>query len=159
MLPKLLRIGNNLLWKVDSLFCQVNFFSPKFPFPKYKRKIWLKSSGSGKKRDLHFNLPVPVAKDLIRKPIDNNFKISLVTNWCVSIYLFPQNLENSLLARWLMCGLFYFNWSYSNDKSLFPMFDMSLFGWLPWSPGVSKKFFLSGNVLTISWPLMANTKK
>jgi hypothetical protein len=39
------------------------------------------------------------------------------------------------------------------------MFDRPVFGWLPWPPGVSKKFVLSGNVLTISWPLMANTKK
>jgi hypothetical protein len=39
------------------------------------------------------------------------------------------------------------------------MFDRPVFGWLPWAPGVSKKFVLSGNVLTISWPLMANTKK
>jgi hypothetical protein len=30
----------NLLCKVDSLFCQVNFFPPNFPFPKYKRKFW-----------------------------------------------------------------------------------------------------------------------
>jgi hypothetical protein len=39
------------------------------------------------------------------------------------------------------------------------MLDRAVFGWLPWSPGVSKKFFLSANVLTISWPLMPNTKK
>jgi hypothetical protein len=51
------------------------------------------SSGSGNKRGLHFDLPVPVAKDLIRKSIDNKFKISLVPNWRFSIYSFPQNLE------------------------------------------------------------------
>jgi hypothetical protein len=39
------------------------------------------------------------------------------------------------------------------------MLDRPVFGWLPWSSGVSKKIFLSGNVLTISWPLMPNTKK
>ncbi len=39
------------------------------------------------------------------------------------------------------------------------MFDRPVFGWLPWSPRVSKKIFLSANELTISWPLMANTKK
>ncbi len=50
----------------------------KFGGKKIKR---LKSSGSGKKRDLHYDLPVPVAKDLIRKSIDNKFKISLVSNW------------------------------------------------------------------------------
>jgi hypothetical protein len=39
------------------------------------------------------------------------------------------------------------------------MFGRPVFGWLPWAPETSKKFVLSGNVLTISWPLMANTKK
>jgi hypothetical protein len=39
------------------------------------------------------------------------------------------------------------------------MFDRPVFEWLPWAPEASKKFVLSGNVLTISWPLMANTKK
>jgi hypothetical protein len=39
------------------------------------------------------------------------------------------------------------------------MFDRPVFGWLPWAPETSKKFVLSGNVLTISWPLMANTKE
>ncbi len=39
------------------------------------------------------------------------------------------------------------------------MFDRAVFGWLPWAPGVSKIIFLSGNVLTISWPLIANTKR
>jgi hypothetical protein len=38
------------------------------------------------------------------------------------------------------------------------MFDGPVFGWLPWAPETSKKFVLFGNVLTISWPLMANTK-
>jgi hypothetical protein len=47
----------------------------------WKRIKRLKSSGSGKKRGLHYDLPVPVAKDLIRKSIDNKFKISLVSNW------------------------------------------------------------------------------
>jgi hypothetical protein len=44
----------------------------------WKRIKRLTSPGSGKKRGLHFDLPVPVAKDLIRKPIDNNLKIILV---------------------------------------------------------------------------------
>jgi hypothetical protein len=36
----------------------------------YKKRIkQLKSSGSGKKRDLHFNLPVPVTKDFITKHV------------------------------------------------------------------------------------------
>jgi hypothetical protein len=39
------------------------------------------------------------------------------------------------------------------------MFDRPVFGWLPRAPETSKKFVLSGNVLTISWPLMASTKK
>jgi hypothetical protein len=39
------------------------------------------------------------------------------------------------------------------------MFDRAVFGWLPWAPETSKKFVLSGNVLTIKWPLMANAKK
>jgi hypothetical protein len=26
--------------KANNLLCKVNFFPPKFPFPKYKRKIW-----------------------------------------------------------------------------------------------------------------------
>jgi hypothetical protein len=39
------------------------------------------------------------------------------------------------------------------------MFDRPVFGWLPWAPETSKKFVLSGNVLTISWSLMANIKK
>ncbi len=30
----------NLLCKVNSLFWRVKFFPPKFPFPKYNRKIW-----------------------------------------------------------------------------------------------------------------------
>jgi hypothetical protein len=38
------------------------------------------------------------------------------------------------------------------------MFDRPVFGWLPWPPKTSKKFVLSGNVLTIRWSL-ANTKK
>ncbi len=59
----------------------------------WRRIKRLKSSGSGKKRGLHFDLPVPVAKDLIRKPIDNNFKISLVPNWRFLIYSFHRNLE------------------------------------------------------------------
>jgi hypothetical protein len=46
------------------------------------------------------------------------------------------------------------------DINVFSLcFDRPVFGWLPWSPGVSKKKFLSGNVLIISWPLVANTKK
>jgi hypothetical protein len=32
--------SNNLLCKVNLLFCKVIFFPPKFPFPKNKRKIW-----------------------------------------------------------------------------------------------------------------------
>jgi hypothetical protein len=32
--------GQNLLSKVNPLFWKVNFFPPKFSFPKYKRKIW-----------------------------------------------------------------------------------------------------------------------
>ncbi len=39
------------------------------------------------------------------------------------------------------------------------MFDRPVFGWLPWAPGVSKKIFLTGNVLTIRWPLIAHIKK
>ena len=39
------------------------------------------------------------------------------------------------------------------------MFDMPLFEWLPWAPGVSKKMVLSGNVLAISWSFMAHIKK
>ncbi len=59
----------------------------------WKRIKRLKSSGSGKKRGLHFDLPVPVAKDLIRKPINNYFKISLVPNRRFLIYSFHRNLE------------------------------------------------------------------
>jgi hypothetical protein len=39
------------------------------------------------------------------------------------------------------------------------MFDRPVFGWLPWAPGVSKKKFLTGNVPTIRWPLIAHIKK
>jgi hypothetical protein len=39
------------------------------------------------------------------------------------------------------------------------MFDRPVLGWLPWAPGVSKKIFLTGNVLTIRWPLIAHIKK
>jgi hypothetical protein len=39
------------------------------------------------------------------------------------------------------------------------MFDRAVLGWLPWAPGVFKKIFLTGNVLTIRWPLMAHIKK
>jgi hypothetical protein len=33
-------LRKNLLCKVNSLFWRANFFPPKFPFPKFKRKIW-----------------------------------------------------------------------------------------------------------------------
>jgi hypothetical protein len=39
------------------------------------------------------------------------------------------------------------------------MFDRPVFGWLPWAPGVSKKIFLTDNVLNIRWPLMTHIKK
>ncbi len=39
------------------------------------------------------------------------------------------------------------------------MFDVPVFGWLPWAPGVSKKIFLTDNVLTIRWPLIAHIEK
>jgi hypothetical protein len=39
------------------------------------------------------------------------------------------------------------------------MFDRPVIGWLPWAPGVSKKIFLTGNVLTIRWPLIAYIEK
>jgi hypothetical protein len=39
------------------------------------------------------------------------------------------------------------------------MFVMPLDGWLPWAPGVSKKFVLSRNVLVISWPVIAHSQK
>jgi hypothetical protein len=39
------------------------------------------------------------------------------------------------------------------------MFDRPVFGWLPWAPGVSKKIFLTGNVLTIRWPLITYIEK
>jgi hypothetical protein len=39
------------------------------------------------------------------------------------------------------------------------MFDRPVFGWLPWAPGVSKKIFLTGNVLTIRGPLITYIEK
>jgi hypothetical protein len=39
------------------------------------------------------------------------------------------------------------------------MFGRPIFGWLPWPPEVSKKFVLSRNVLVISWPFIAHSKK
>ncbi len=44
-------------------------------------------------------------------------------------------------------------------KCVWPMFDRPVFGWLPWAPGVSKKFFLTGNVLAISCSFKTNTQK
>jgi hypothetical protein len=38
----------NLLCKVNTLFWRVNFFPPKFPFPKYKRKFWREKIYSSK---------------------------------------------------------------------------------------------------------------
>jgi hypothetical protein len=59
----------------------------------WKRIKRLMSSGSGKKRGLHFDLPVVVAKDLIRKLISGNSKIFLVTVWTFLRYPMPHNLE------------------------------------------------------------------
>jgi hypothetical protein len=51
------------------------------------------SSGSGRKRGLHFDDPAPAAKDLIRKLINNNVKIILVKIWTFSKFSLSQNLE------------------------------------------------------------------
>jgi hypothetical protein len=39
------------------------------------------------------------------------------------------------------------------------MFDRPVFGRLPWAPGVSKKIFLTGNVLTIRCFLIVHIEK
>ncbi len=39
------------------------------------------------------------------------------------------------------------------------MFDRPGFGWLPWALGVSKKIFITGNVLTIRWSLIVYIEK
>ncbi len=39
------------------------------------------------------------------------------------------------------------------------MFGRSVFGWLPWAPGVSKKNFLFGNLLAISCSFNIHTQK
>jgi hypothetical protein len=44
----------NLLSNVDSLFCQVIFFPPNFPFPKYKRKVWREKIYFAKERTPNF---------------------------------------------------------------------------------------------------------
>jgi hypothetical protein len=45
------------------------------------------------------------------------------------------------------------------DINMFSLFDRPVFGWLPWTPGASKIFVLSRNVLAISWPFIAHTQK
>ncbi len=48
-----LYIRKHLLCKVNSLFWRVNFFPPKFPFPKYKRKFGGKKFTFQRNEDLY----------------------------------------------------------------------------------------------------------
>jgi hypothetical protein len=80
-----------------------SYFQQPYQVWWYRIKRML-SSGSGKKRGLHFDDSAPVAKDLIRKLINKIFTIILNKIWKFLKYPLVQNLENCLLARWQKRG-------------------------------------------------------
>ncbi len=69
--------------------------------------------------------------------------------WPPSIPNFKKKVEKNQMTLSIFMG----------TNVISPLFGRPVFGWLPWAPGVSKKFVLSRNVLVISWPFIGHSQK